>query len=161
MTQCCGKIPSDEDVNFIVQTVLNTVDRYGDKWQGNLGEEVAIEYSTQVLDLREERFDKRNNGFDCVFRDGSGKLVIVESKATIASGVSALGYTQHGREGSVEWVEYKAQLMCNPTSSFYTEANAKIGQEILEIGAENVSFLVIHTPPDAQAVQDIDVTRLR
>lgn len=158
MSQCCGKIPTDEDVGFLVRTVLETVRRYGNIWQGNLGEEAAIVHAETELNLKSEVFDKRVHGFDGVCRSSSGKLVIVESKATKASGLSSLSPSNHGREGSVEWVEHKASLMCDPTSSFYSEANAKIGEEILRVGAKNVEFIVIHIDPGSQKV---DVTKLR
>jgi len=158
MSQCCGKIPTSDDVGFIVQTVLNTVERYGNIWQGEAGEEAANEYAVQELNLRKENFDKATHGFDCVFRNSGGHLVIGEAKATQASGLSALAVTSHGREGSVEWVEYKATLMCDPSSSLYSPNNAKIGEEILRVGAENVEFVVIHIDPKELTV---DVTNLR
>jgi hypothetical protein len=158
MSQCCGKIPTTEEVGFIVQTTLQWVKRYGNSYQGGLGESVATEHAVQELNLSPARFDKRVHGFDSVMRNSSGKLVIIEAKATQASGLAALGSTSHGREGSVEWVEYKATLMCDPTSSFYTPDNAKIGEEILRVGAENVTFLVIHTDPQTFKT---DSTKLR
>ena len=158
MTQCCGKIPTEEEVGFIIQTTLEWVKRYGAMEQGNLGEQAASTYAVQELKLRPEHFDKRLHGFDGVMRNSSGKLVIVEAKATTASGMAALGNTCHGREGSAEWVEYKATLMMDPSSSFYSPANAKIGEEILRVGAKNVEFLVIHIDPSGT---EIDVTKLR
>ena len=158
MSQCCGKIPTEEDAGYIALVVLNTVQRYGNIWQGDLGEQMATEHAVKELNLGTERFDKKIHGYDNVFRDGAGKLVIVEAKATKSSGVASLKDTVHGREGSVEWVEYKAPLMCDPTSSFYSAANAMIGEEILRVGAANVEFLVIHIDPESQLV---DVTQLR
>lgn len=158
MSQACGKIPTDEEVGWLVQTIANTVSRYGRIWQGDIGEEIAAKYAVEKLGMTLEKFDKQLHGFDNVLRNQSGKLVILESKATKVSGVNALGQTKHGREGSVEWVDYKARLMCDPTSSFYTEANAKIGQEILAVGAENVQFLIVHTDIEAE---QIDETWLR
>lgn len=158
MTQVCGKIPTLEDVGYITQLVLNVVERYGNIWKGEAGEEAAMEYSEKVLGLHEQEFDKKLHGFDGVMRDSSGKLVIIEAKATVASGISSLSATNHGREGSVEWVTYKAELMCDPTSSFYSETNAKIGEEILRVGAENVEFLVVHINPNSL---NVDVSKLR
>lgn len=158
MSQACGKIPTPEDSGFIVQTALEAIRRYGNTWQGEIGEAAATVYATQKLNLVQEKFDQKQTGFDNVMRNSSGKLVIIESKATKASGLSSLSPTNHGKEGSVEWVEYKATLMCDPTSSFYTEANAKIGQEILRVGAKNVEFLVVHIDP---STTEVDVTQLR
>ena len=158
MTQTCGKIPYEEELGFISTVILETFERYGNIWKGDLGEQVATEYAVNELDLKVQNFDKRVHGFDGVFRDGNGKLVILESKATLQSGLNALSDTNHGKEGSVEWVEYKATLMCDPTSTFFTEANAKIGEEILRVGAKNVEFIVVHTNPNSLQT---DVTKLR
>lgn len=158
MSQACCKIPLPEESGFIAQTVLQTVNRYGKIWQGEIGEAAATEYAVKELNLTPQPFDKRVHGIDIVTRNGSGKLVLIESKATKASGISSLGSTIHGREGSAEWVEYKATLMCDPTSSFYSAANAKIGEEILRVGAKNVEFLVVHIDPTSTKV---DVSKLR
>ncbi len=158
MSQCCGKIPTTEDVGFMVQTTLEWVKRYGDKYQGNLGEAAATEYAETNLNLSQVPFNQNAHGFDNVMRNSSGKLVIIEAKATKASGVSSLEATNFGREGSVSWVEYKATLMCDPTSTFYSPANAKIGEEILRVGAANIEFLVVHIDPSEATV---DVTKLR
>lgn len=154
MGQCCGKIPSDEDA----KNIRDSIEGLQKQYQGDLGESAASEYVVNELGLNAEYFDKVPHGFDGVFRNGLGNLVLVEAKLTEASGLSALGYTNHGREGSVEWVEYKAGLMCDPTSSMYTPDNAKIGEEILRVGAENVSFVVVHIDPDSLQT---DVTTLR
>ena len=158
MSQCCGKIPTEDDVAFLTTVVLQTVLRYGNIWQGDIGEEAATEYAVTNLNLHTEKFDKKLHGYDNVLRNSNGRLVIMEAKATKASGLNALGNTNHGKEGSVEWVEYKATLMCDPTSSFYSPANARIGEEILRVGAKNVEFLVVHIDPDTQKV---DVSKLR
>ncbi len=158
MSQACGKIPTPDDSGFIVQTALEAIRRYGNIWQGDIGEAAATVYAAEVLNLRQEKFDPRNTGFDNVMRNSSGKLVIIESKATKASGVSSLGHTNYGREGSVTWVKHKAEQMCDETSSFYSEANAKIGAEILRVGPENVEFVVVHIDPVST---EVDVTKLR
>jgi hypothetical protein len=158
MGQICGKIPTPEDVGFMVQTAFHYLDRYGKIMQGNAGEEAANEYAFSKMNLHQEKFDQNRHGFDNVYRNSLGKLVIGEAKATKSSGLSALADTNHGREGSVEWVEHKARLMCDPLSSFYSEANRKIGEEILSVGAKNVEFVVIHIHPEKLTV---DVTNLR
>jgi len=69
-----------------------------------------------------------------------------------------LAKTNHGKEGSEEWVQHKAELMCDKNSSFYSEANRKIGEEILSRGAKHVEFVVIHIHPETL---NVDVTNLR
>jgi len=142
MSQCCGKIPGEDDCEAIKSSIVQ-----GNTFQGDIGERVAAEVATERLNLTPEFFDPPKNGFDSVYRDRAGRLVIVESKFTEKSGLSSLAMTNHGRQGSVEWVEYNARLMCDPTSSRYTPDNAKIGAEILRVGAENVSVVLIHTDP--------------
>jgi hypothetical protein len=154
MSQSCGKIPSKEDTDHIRRSIEGHQLRY----QGELGESLTSEYCVNELNLNGEFFDPVQHGYDGVYRDGTGKLVLIEAKLTVASGLKSLGNTNHGKEGSVEWVEYKATLMCDPTSTFYSPDNARIGQEILERGAKYVTFLVVHTDPNTLKT---DVTKLR
>jgi hypothetical protein len=154
-SQACCKVPFAEDVDHIRKSIE---ENRGRALQGDIGERVAAEYAHEDLGLHAEFFDPRETGIDLVCRDAMGKLVLIEAKLTEKSGLSSLGTTNHGREGSVEWVEYKATLMCDPSSSFYTPDNAKIGEEILRVGAENVTFLVIHTDPQTFKT---DSTKLR
>jgi len=158
MSQCCGKIPTMADVGFMVQTICAWTTRFGNIALGAAGEEIANTYAVNEMGLELVKFDKQVHGFDNLFRNGDGKLVIGETKTTKASGISSLGDTNHGKEGSVEWVEYKARLMCDPLSSFYSEANRKIGEEILSRGAENVEFVLIHVDVEHESV---DVRNLR
>ena len=60
MSQCCGKIPTEEDAGYIALVVLNTVQRYGNIWQGDLGEQMATEHAVKELNLGTERFDKKS-----------------------------------------------------------------------------------------------------
>lgn len=144
MSQCCGKIPTNEDVEAIERSM-----GLGNQLQGDIGERIAAEVAVNQLNLIGENFDPSNNGFDGVFRDSSGKLVIVEAKLT-TKGMGSLANTSHGRQGSPEWIRYNAELMCNPLSSQYSPDNAKIGAEILRVGPENVRFVVITTDPQTQ-----------
>lgn len=165
--QACAKIPTLEDLGFWTQTMMTYMDHYGKILMGNAGEEAADEYAVTYMNYSLANFNRQRTGFDNMFRDGSGKLVIGESKATKASGLNALSNTKHGKEGSVEWIEYNAKLLCDPLSSYSTEANRKIGEEILSIGAKNIEFVVIHLDmnkfgtdtTDYKSV--VDVTRLR
>ena len=142
MGQCCGKSGTPEDTN----NNRKSLEAQGSKLQGDIGEQVAAQVATEQLNLNAEFFDPPHNGFDSVYRDPSGKLVIVEAKFT-TGGMGSLGITNHGKQGSVEWIEYNAQQMCDPLSSQYSPDNAKIGEEILRVGAENVHMVVIHTDP--------------
>lgn len=144
MSQCCGKSGTPEDTGNNKKSIM----ALGNKLQGDIGESVAAQVAVNELNLVAENFDPPNKGFDSVYRNTSGELVIVEAKLTLAGGKSALGSTNHGRQGSVEWVRYNAELMCDPYSGRYSPDNAKIGKEILRVGAENVHFVVIHTNPE-------------
>lgn len=131
-------------------TSRSRVNPRGNSFQGGIGEMIAAQYASEELGLTAEFYDApdaNETGIDSVFRDGNGKLVLVEAKATDKSGKASLGNTKYGKEGSPEWVTHHAEVMCDKTSSKYTPDNAKIGEEILRLGAENVSFIVIHTGP--------------
>lgn len=139
----CGTNGSPDDCVHQKQSMEGLQSR----WQGDVGESYASEYVTNELGWTAEFFDKMDHGFDGVFRTPGGKLAIMESKLTTTSGKSALGYPNIGREGSVEWVRYYAEQMSDQNSSFYTSDNAKIGEEILRVGPENVPFLIVHVDP--------------
>lgn len=139
----CGTNSTSEDNDHQRQSIEGLQSR----WQGDVGESYASEYVTNELGWTAEFFDKMDHGFDGVFRSPSGKLSIMESKLTTASGKSALGYPNIGREGSVDWVRYYAEQMCDRSSSYFTKDNAKIGEEILRVGPENVPFLIVHVNP--------------
>ncbi len=143
MAQSCGKTGTPEDT----QHNKKSIEAFGNKLQGDIGEQVTAEIATEELNLTAEFFDPPHNGFDGVFRDSTGTLVIVESKMTTSGGMGNLKNTAHGKQGSVEWVEYNAELMCDPCSSRYSPDNAKIGAEILRVGAENVHMVYIHIDP--------------
>ncbi len=143
MSQCCGKIPDDDDAAHI----RKSIEAHGNKLQGDIGEQVAAQVVTERLHLIAENYDPPNKGFDSVYRDGAGKLVIVEAKFTKTGGLSALKETNHGKQGSVEWMRHNAELMCDPYSDHYSPDNAKIGEEILRVGPENVHIVVVHTDP--------------
>lgn len=126
---------------------IRSSEGFGSRLQGDIGEQVAAQVATHQLNLNAEYFDPPHNGFDGVYRDSLGTLVIIEAKLT-TGGMGSLGHTSHGRQGSVEWIQHNAELMCDPYSSRYSPDNAKIGAEILRVGAENVHMVVIHTNPE-------------
>lgn len=126
------------------------------RFQGDIGEQEATRISMHGLSLKAVPFDKplrTNQGMDGVFRNPQNeKLVVVEAKCTqdrSGYGLDSLGRTRHGRQGSVEWIKHKADLMQDKRSSLYSKANAKIGQEIEELGAKNVERLLIHVHPQS------------
>ncbi len=141
--QVCGTNASNNDIH----NERKSIEAMGNKLQGDIGEQVAAKVANEKLNLTAECFDPPHNGFDSVYRDSLGKLVIVESKLTEKGGLGALRPTNFGRQGSVEWIQHNAELMCDPYSSRYSPDNAKIGEEILRVGAENVHVVVIHTDP--------------
>ena len=84
--------------------------------------------------------------------------MLIEAKNTEKSATAALGATKsYGKEGSIEWIEYHARLMCDPSSSRYSPDNAKIGEEILRVGAANVSYVIIHTNPSTLKTDTVKV----
>lgn len=141
MSQCCGKIPNENDV----KEIRESTEIYGRKFQGDIGENDAAEFAVNELNLNGEFFDPKNTGIDSVFRDGAGKLVLLESKLSLGGRLES---TRHGKQGSVEWIQYKAELMSDPSSSLYSPDNAKIGEEILRVGPENVHYLKVHRNPE-------------
>lgn len=163
MSQACCKIPTVDDVNAIIESIKKPrVSPRGNALQGDIGEMHAAKVAHEQLNLSAEFYDvpkSSERGIDSIYRDHGGKLVLVEAKNTDKSAMASLGKTRnYGREGSVEWVEFHAKLMCDPTSSRYSPDNAKIGEEILRIGAANVSFYIIHIDP---ITLETDIVKLR
>lgn len=140
MSQCCGKIPSVDDV----KDIRKSREVYGRKFQGDIGENDAADYMVNVLGYNGEFFDPKHTGIDSVFRDDTGTLVLCESKLSEGGRLSP---TKHGPQGSVEWVRDKAERMCDRNDDLYTPDNAKIGEEILRVGPENVHFVKYHRNP--------------
>lgn len=138
--QVCGKIPMLEDP----KEIRKSAEIYGRKFQGDIGENDAAQIAVNELGLNGEFFDPKHTGIDSVYRDGKGKLVLLESKLSEGG---QLSQTKHGRQGSVEWIQYKAEQMIDPASSLYSPDNAKIGEEILRVGPANVHYLKAHRNP--------------
>ena len=113
------------------------------KWQGDIGEGISIRVASERLNLTPDpRFDQPGQGFDGLFKDDEGNLVIVESKFT-KNGIHSL----HKDQMQPEWVARTADKMATPESSMYTEGNAEIATDIKETGTENVRRIVIATDP--------------
>jgi hypothetical protein len=121
----------------------------GSKFQGDIGEGITLRVATEKLDLTpDERFDQAGHGFDAVFRDDQGHLVVVESKFD-GRGIKALEKNQM----QPEWVENNAKMMQDPSNERYTDGNAEIGREIQRKGAENIRRIVVTTNPGTLEVQ--------
>lgn len=150
MSQCCGKIPSVDDV----KASRKSSEVKGRKFQGDIGEMDAANYMVNERNYSGEFFDPKNTGIDSVFRDGVGKLVLVESKFSIGGQLSS---TKHGKQGSVEWIQDKAERMCDRFDNLYSPDNAKIGAEILRVGPENVHYVKYHRDPVSMKVHVQDV----
>ncbi|EKD52555.1 MAG: hypothetical protein ACD_61C00306G0001 [uncultured bacterium] len=168
MSQACCKIPSNEDVQAINESVKKNfaaekpkVSPALNSFQGDIGEMIAAQVATEQLNLRPEFYDspgKSEKGIDLIYRDGSGKLVLIEAKNTEKGARASLTTTKtYGREGSIEWIEYHAKLMCDPSSSRYSPDNAKLGEEILRVGAANVTFYIIHTNPSTLKTDTVKI----
>jgi len=114
---------------------------YGSKFQGDIGEGVTLRVASDKLGLTPDpRFDQAKHGFDTVFRDPEGRLVVIEAKYD-ERGIKAL----EGDQMQPSWVERNAGMMQDPGNERFTEGNAKIGREILKVGAENIRRIVIAT----------------
>lgn len=150
MSQCCGKIPSVDDV----KEIRKSCEIYGRKFQGDIGEQDAANYMVYERGYSGEFFDPKHTGIDSVFRDEKGKLVLVESKLSKDGRLSS---TKHGKQGSVEWIQNKAERMCDKYDDLWSPDNAKIGQEILRVGAENVHYVKYHRIPGSLEVRVVDV----
>lgn len=149
MSQCCGKIPSIDDV----LEIQKSHEIYGRKFQGDIGERDAAEYMVNVRGYTGEFFDPKNTGIDSVFRD-RGKLVLVESKLSEGGQLKS---TKHGKQGSVEWIQNKAERMCDKYDDLWSPDNEKIGREILHVGAENVHYVKYQRKPGSLEVRVVDV----
>jgi hypothetical protein len=156
MSQICGKTLFVDVCVQIITSILGGRDSYENSVHGKMGEEIVSAFAHSKMGYKDTNFVQKYHGFDRVFRDGNNRLVIVESKATKVSGISALRKGQ----GDKGWVEKIAKKMRNRTSSLYTEENEKIGkeiQEILKVDVKNIRFLIAHVDMREQTV---DVTEV-
>ena len=119
------------------------------KWQGDLGEGIALRVASEKLGLTPDpRFDQRYHGLDVVCDDDKENLVLIDSKCD-ERGIKAL----EGDQMQPEWVERTAAKMQNPKSAQYTPGNAEIGAEIQRAGADKVRRLVVTTHPTTLRVR--------
>jgi hypothetical protein len=113
------------------------------KWQGDIGEGVALRIASEKLGLiPDPDFDQPPHGFDGLYRDAKGQLVIVESKLS-DKGIHSL---ENGQM-QPEWIEKNAKLMQDPDSEQYSSGNSKLGQEIICTGTGKIRRFVIASDP--------------
>jgi hypothetical protein len=123
--------------------------RFGNKLQGDIGEGTTLRVATDKLGLTPEpRFDQAAHGFDAVYRDDKGYLVVIESKFD-ERGIKAL----RGNQMQPEWVDSNARMMQNPGNEQFGVGNAEIGREIQRVGADNVRRMVISIDPSSLEVR--------
>lgn len=113
------------------------------KFQGEIGEGLTERAAVDKLGLTPDpRFDAAKHGFDTVYKDQQGGLVVIESKFD-DRGIKAL----NGDQMQPEWVARNARMMQNPGNERFTEGNAAIGKEIQKTGADSIRRIVIATNP--------------
>jgi hypothetical protein len=123
------------------------------KFQGDLGEQEAAAIAVQRLDLvGEVDFTPGYTGYDGVYRDRAGHLVVLESKFTDLDIDKALKDTKYGPQMSETWVQRKAELMHNDHSKLYTPGNDRVGIEVLDSEPGDVRRItVLMNPGDLTA----------
>ncbi len=109
---------------------------------GDVGEALAADLARQEGRLREVPFDQPKHGFDRVFLTPDGRVVILESKVH-GRGEFHPGQTQHGEQGSPEWIAAAAERMADPSSAQWSPANERIAALIRELGPENVPVVAV------------------
>lgn len=115
---------------------------------GDVGEALAADLARQEGQLREIPFDQPKHGFDRVFLTPDGRVVILESKVVGAHGRAPTGEfhpgrTQHGEQGSPEWIAATAEKMADPSSAQWSPVNERIVALIREMGPENVPAVAV------------------
>ncbi len=109
---------------------------------GDVGEKLAADLVRQESGLREIPFDQPKHGFDRVFLTPDGRVVILESKVH-GRGEFHPGQTQHGEQGSPEWIAAQAERMAAPSSAQWSPANERIAALIREMEPENVPVVAV------------------
>lgn len=109
---------------------------------GDVGEALAADLVRQGGSLREIPFDQPRHGFDRVFLTPDGRVIILESKVH-KRGEFHPGQTQHGEQGSPEWIAATAEKMAAPSSAQWSPTNERIAALIRETGPENVPVIAV------------------
>lgn len=111
---------------------------------GDAGEEIAAYLLSAQGGFQKVAFDQPHQGFDRVFSAPGLPLIVVESKVSHA-GTFRPGNTQHGEQGSPEWIQAQAEFMADPTSKKWSPANEQIAMTIQELGAESIPVIAVVT----------------
>ena len=112
---------------------------------GAVGEELSARLVREQPGFQELPFDQPKHGFDRVFTAPGLPLIVLESKVVGAHGRAPFrpGQTQHGEQGSPEWIAAQAEKMADPTSSQWSPTNERIATLVKELGPENVPAVAI------------------
>lgn len=109
---------------------------------GDVGEALAADLVRQEGGLREIPLDQPKHGFDRVFLTPDGRVVILESKVH-RRGEFHPGQTQHGEQGSPEWIAATAEKMADSSSAQWSPANERIAALIRDMGSGNVPVVAV------------------
>ncbi|GIV78346.1 MAG: hypothetical protein KatS3mg050_2740 [Litorilinea sp.] len=114
-------------------------------WQralGDVGEMLAADLAWREGNLCEIPFDPPYHGFDRIFLTPDGRVVILESKVH-TRGKFYPGQTQHGEQGSPEWIAAQVEKMADPSSAQWSPANECIAALIREVGPERTPVVAV------------------
>jgi hypothetical protein len=109
---------------------------------GAVGEELSTRLVREQPGFQELPFDQPKHGFDRVFTAPGLPLIVLESKVS-STGQFHPGRTQHGEQGSPEWIAAQAEKMADPTSSQWSPTNERIAALVKELGPENVPAVAV------------------
>ena len=109
---------------------------------GAVGEELSARLVREQPGFQELPFDQPKHGFDRVFTAPGLPLIVLESKVS-STGRFHPGQTQHGEQGSPEWIAAQAEKMADPTSSQWSPVNERIAALVKELGPENVPAMAV------------------
>lgn len=109
---------------------------------GHAGEALAAGLVREQPGFQELPFDPPKHGFDRVFTAPGLPLIVLESKVSGRSQFRP-GQTQHGEQGSPEWIAAQAEKMADPSSAQWSPANERIATLIRELGPEQVPAVAV------------------
>ncbi len=109
---------------------------------GQAGEALAAGLVREQPGFRELPFDPPKHGFDRVLTAPGLPLLVLESKVS-AGGQFRPGQTEHGEQGSPEWIAAQAEKMADPASAQWSPANERIAALIRELGPEQVPTVAV------------------
>jgi hypothetical protein len=112
---------------------------------GHVGESLSAQLLRQQLELQEVPFDPPKHGFDRVFTAPGLPVIVMESKVVGAPGRPAFrpAQTQHGEQGSPEWIAAQAENMADPSSAQWSPANERIAALVQEMGPGKVPSVAV------------------